>query len=63
MDAKQIVQFKESLSKMSMDELKIKRTELRDKIAKMIMDCDVTMQIAIVEAKIKEKGEEDGKTN
>ena len=63
MDAKQIVQFKESLSKMSMDELKIKRTELRDKIAKMIMDCDVTMQIASVEAKIKEKGEEDGKTN
>ena len=63
MDAKQIVQFKESLSKMSIDELKIKRTELRDKIAKMIMDCDVTMQIAIVEAKIKEKDEEDGKTN
>ena len=63
MDAKQIVQFKESLSNMSMDELKIKRTELRDKIAKMIMDCDITMQIAIIEAKIKEKGEEDGEAN
>ena len=33
-----------------------KKAELQDKIAKMIMDSDVTMQIAIVEAQIQERG-------
>ena len=64
MDAKQIVQFKKSLSNMSLEELQAKRAELRDKIAKMILDCDITMQIAIIEAQIKEKDETaDGKAN
>ena len=40
----------------AIEELEEKRNELRDKIAKMIMDSDVTMQIAIVEAQIQERG-------
>ena len=57
MEIKDIVKFRNSLANLSLEELNQKKAELQDKIAKMIMDSDVTMQIAIVEAKIKEKGE------
>ena len=57
MNVEDIVKFRNSIANLSLQELEEKRNELRDKIAKMIMDSDVTMQIAIVEAQIKEKGE------
>lgn len=57
MNAEDIVKFKNSLGNLNLKELNIKKKELQDKIAKMIMDSDVVMQIAIIEAKIKERGE------
>lgn len=56
MNVEDIVKFRNSLANLSLQELEEKRNELRDKIAKMIMDSDVTMQIAIVEAQIQERG-------
>ena len=59
MNIEEIVKFKNSLNNLSLEELNKKKDELQDRIAKMIMDSDVTMQIAIVEAKIQEKKEEE----
>ena len=58
MNIEEIVKFKNSLNKLTLDELNKKKAELQDRIAKMIMDSDLTMQIAILEAKIQEKKEE-----
>lgn len=59
MNIEEIVKFKNSLNNLSLEELNKKKAELQDRIAKMIMDSDVTMQIAILEAKIQEKKEEE----
>lgn len=59
MNIEEIVKFKNSLNNLSLEELNKKKAELQDRIAKMIMDSDVTMQIAIIEAKIQEKKEEE----
>ena len=59
MNIEEIVKFKNSLNKLTLDELNKKKAELQDRIAKMIMDSDLTMQIAIFEAKIQEKKEEE----
>lgn len=59
MNIEEIVKFKNSLNNLSLEELNKKKSELQDRIAKMIMDSDVTMQIAIIEAKIQEKKEEE----
>jgi uncharacterized protein YdcH (DUF465 family) len=56
MNVEEIVKFRNSLVNLSLEELNKKKAELQDKIAKMIMDSDVTMQIAIVEAQIQERG-------
>lgn len=56
MNVEEIVKFRNSLADLSLEELNKKKAELQDKIAKMIMDNDVTMQIAIVEAQIQERG-------
>lgn len=56
MNVEEIVKFRNSLANLSLKELNKKKAELQDKIAKMIMDSDVTMQIAIVEAQIQERG-------
>ena len=53
-----IVKFKNSLNNLTLDELNKKKAEFQDRIAKMIMDSDLTMQIAILEAKIQKKKEE-----
>lgn len=58
MNIEKIVKFKNSLNNLSLEELNQKKAELQDRIAKMIMDSDLTMQIAILEAKIQEKEEE-----
>ena len=59
MNIEKIVKFKNSLNNLSLEELNKKKAELQDRIAKMIMDSDLTMQIAILEAKIQEKKEEE----
>ena len=59
MNIEEIVKFKNSLNKLTLDELNKKKAELQDRIAKMIMDSNLTMQIAILEAKIQEKKEEE----
>lgn len=59
MNIEKIVKFKNSLNNLTLDELNKKRAELQDRVAKMIMDSDLTMQIAIIEAKIQEKKEEE----
>ena len=59
MNIENIVKFKNSLNNLTLDELNKKRAELQDRVAKMIMDSDLTMQIAILEAKIQEKKEEE----
>lgn len=59
MNIEEIVKFKNSLNNLSLEELNKKKAELQDRIAKMIMDSDATMQIAIIEAKIQEKKEEE----
>lgn len=56
MNVEEIVKFRNSLADLSLEELNKKKAELQDKIAKMIMNSDVTMQIAIVEAQIQERG-------
>ena len=58
MNIEEIVKFKNSLNNLSLEELNKKKAELQDRIAKMIMDSDLTMQIAILEAKIQKKKEE-----
>ena len=58
MNIEEIVKFKHSLNNLSLEELNKKKAEFQDRIAKMIMDSDLTMQIAILEAKIQEKKEE-----
>lgn len=55
MNVEDITKFRDSLANLSIDQLKEKRDELREKIAKMIMDSEITMQIAIVETQIQEK--------
>ena len=59
MNIEEIVKFKNSINNLTLEELDQKKAELQDRIAKMIMDSDVTMQIAIIEAKIQEKKEEE----
>ena len=59
MNIEEVVKFKHSLNNLSLEELNKKKVELQDRIAKMIMDSDLTMQIAILEAKIQEKKEEE----
>ena len=63
MNVEEIVKFRNSLANLSLEELNKKKAELQDKIAKMIMDSDVTMQIAIVEAQIQERGKQYGEIN
>ena len=57
MEIKDIAKFRDSLANLTLSELQEKRGELQDKLSKMILDSDIVMQIAIVEAKIQEKGE------
>ena len=57
MNVEEIVKFRNSLSNLTLEELEEKRNKLQEQIAKMILDSDITVQIAIVEAKIKETGE------
>jgi hypothetical protein len=57
MNPEDIAKFQDSLANMSLSELEAKRNELQNSLSKMVLDSNIVMQIAIVEARIKEKGE------
>ena len=53
-----IANFKLEIENFSEEQLKKKRGELQNAISKMIMDSDMVLKIAIIEARLKEmKGE------
>lgn len=56
MKAKDITTFRNSIAHFTLEQLEAKRNELQNQLSKMIMDSNIVMQIAVVEAKIKEKG-------
>lgn len=58
MEEKDIINFRESIKNFTVEELKDKCGELREEISRMILDSDAVVKIAIIEALLKEKGEE-----
>lgn len=53
-----IANFRLEIENFSKEQLEKKRGELQDSISKMIMDSDMVLKIAIIEARLKEmKGE------
>lgn len=63
MEDKKILQFKQQIQNFSLEQLKTKQQEIQSAISKMILDSDLIIEAAIVEAAIKEKEETNGKTN
>ena len=61
MNEKDILDFKESISNMSIDELNEKRSELQTKFSQMVLDSDLVMKIAIIESLLNEKLEKEQK--
>ena len=55
MNEKDMFDFRESLSNLSLDELCEMREKLQKEISKMIMDSDLIMKVAVVEAQIQER--------
>ena len=55
MNIEEIVKFKNSLNNLTLDELNKKKAELQDRDETMITDSDLTMQIALIATKLKEK--------
>lgn len=60
MEAKEIVNFRNSVSNMSLDELNSLLKTLNNEMNNMILNSDLIIKIAIVDQKIKEKSEENG---
>ena len=56
MTEKEILNFKDSIKDFTVEELMDEKKNLDDKITKMILDSDLMLKIAIVAAKLKEKG-------
>lgn len=52
---KMIAEFKNSIANLSLEELKEKQMDIRDSISKMILDSDLIIKAALVEALINEK--------
>lgn len=59
MNEQDILNFKQSISNLSIEELNDKRVALQEKISQMIMESDVIMKVAIVESLLKEKIEKE----
>lgn len=59
MNEKEILEFKTSISNLSIDELNETRGNLQTKFSQMIMDSDLVMKIAIVESLLNEKLEKE----
>lgn len=56
MDVKQdFLDFRQSIMNFSLEELQAKKQELNNQLSKMILDSDVVVKIAIVDALIEEK--------
>ena len=63
MEAQDILNFKNSLADMSLEDLESMAKNLSNQINQMILNSDLIMKVAIVDQRIKEKkGEADGKT-
>lgn len=55
---KDIANFRCEIADFTEKQLEDKKAELQNAISKMIMDCDMVLKIAIIDAKLKEmKGE------
>lgn len=61
MNEQDILNFKQSISNLSIEELNDKRVALQEKISQMIMESDIIMKVAIVESLLKEKIEKEQK--
>ena len=55
MERQDIVNFRNSLTDLSVEELEAMIKDLNNQINKMILDSDLIMKVAIVDQKIKEK--------
>ena len=55
MNMEEIVKFENSLAELSLTELEEKRAELQSKIARMVHNSNIAIQLAIVEAQIQER--------
>lgn len=61
MEAQDIINFKNSLADMSLEDLEAMLKDLNNQINQMILNSDLIMKVAIVDQKIKDKkGESDG---
>lgn len=61
MEKQDIINFRDSLTSMSIEELENMMKDLNNQINKMILDSDLIIKVAIVDQKIKDKkGESDG---
>lgn len=56
MEEKDIINFRNSISEMSVSELENLLKDLNNQINKMILDSDLIVKVAIVDTLIKEKG-------
>ena len=59
MNEKDILDFKASISNLSIDELNEKRSELQTKFSQMVLESDLVMKIAIIESLLNEKLEKE----
>ncbi len=55
MEKENIVQFRNSLADMSVEDLEALLKDLNNQINRMILDSDLIMKVAIVDSAIKEK--------
>jgi len=55
MERQDIVNFRNSLTDLSVEELEAMIRDLNNQINKMILDSDLIMKVAIVDEKLKEK--------
>lgn len=60
MTEKDIISFKEKIAKYDINQLKICRNELEDKLTHMILDSDLIEYIALVTAMIEQKESNNG---
>ena len=61
MEAQDIINFKNSLADMSLEDLEAMLKDLNNQINQMILNSDLIMKVAVVDQKIKDKkGESDG---
>lgn len=57
MTKEEIINFRQSLANMSIEELNAEAKKIKDDISKMILDSDLIMKAAIVDSLIKERKE------